>query len=116
MATVSKRTWIDASGRRKEAWRVSYTDPSGKRRHVQRRTKRDADAYALTVEMEKRLGVHVPDADSLTIKDAAEIWLGTAEADGCGRYRPRWRAINRAGAARDALRGKNRLKMHNSCG
>ena len=85
MATVSKRVWIDAGGRRKEAWRVSYTDPSGKRRHVQRRTKKDADAYALTVEMEKRLGVHVPDADSLTIKDAVSVWLSGAESSGCDR-------------------------------
>jgi integrase len=29
--------------------------------------------------------VHVPDADSLTIKDAAHIWVGNAEADGCDR-------------------------------
>lgn len=85
MATVTKRVWTDSSGRRKEAWRISYVDASGERRHVQRRTKKDADAYALTIEMEKRLGVHVPDADSLTIKDAAQIWLGSAEADGCDR-------------------------------
>jgi integrase len=85
MATVSKRIWTDLKGRRKEAWRISYVDARGNRRHVQRRTKKDADAYALTVEMEKRLGVHVPDADSLTIKDAAQVWLGRAEADGCDR-------------------------------
>src|SRR4051812_18734283 len=85
MATVSKRHWVDANGRRKEAWRISYMDATGERRHVQRRTKKDAEAYALTVEMEKRLGVHVPDADSLTIKDATKVWLGTAEADGCDR-------------------------------
>lgn len=85
MASVTKRAWTDTKGRRKEAWRVSYTDASGERRHVQRRTKKDADAYALTVEMEKRLGVHVPDADSLTIEDGAKVWLTTAEADGCDR-------------------------------
>lgn len=85
MATVTKRVWIDSKGRRKEAWRISYVDAGGERRHVQRRTKKDADAYALTVEMEKRLGVHVPDADSLTVRDATQIWLATAEADGCDR-------------------------------
>jgi integrase len=85
MATVTKRVWTDANGHRKEAWRISYKDASGTRRHVQRRTKKEADSYALTVEMEKRLGVHVPDADSLTISDAVRIWLGTAEADGCDR-------------------------------
>lgn len=85
MAAVTKRIWTDSRGRRKEAWRISYVDAKGVRRHVQRRTKKDADAYALTVEFEKRLGVHVPDADSITIKDAADIWLATAEADGCDR-------------------------------
>lgn len=85
MATVTKRVWTDSKGHQKEAWRISYEDASGKRRHVQRRVKKDADAYALTVEIEKRHGVHVPDADSITIKDAADIWLGTAEANGCDR-------------------------------
>jgi integrase len=85
MATVAKRVWTDSKGRRKEAWRISYVDAKGTRRHVQRRTKKDADAYALTVEIEKRHGIHVPDADSITIKDAADIWLGTAEANGCDR-------------------------------
>jgi integrase len=85
MSTVTRRVWTDSKGRRREAWRISYIDASGERRHVQRRTKKDADAYALTVEIEKRQGVHVPDADSLTVKDAAHIWLGNAEADGCDR-------------------------------
>jgi integrase len=85
MSTVTKRVWTDSKGRRKEAWRISYVDASGERRHVQRRTKKDADAYALTVEIEKRQGVHVPDADSLTIEDAAHLWIGNAEADGCDR-------------------------------
>src|SRR4051812_6283867 len=85
MATVRKRVWTDTKGQRKEAWRISYVDASGQRRHVQRHTKKDADAYALTVEMEKRLGVHVPDAESLTIKDAVQIWLASAESGGCDR-------------------------------
>ena len=85
MATVTKRVWTDSRGRRKEAWRISYVDAGGERRHVQRRTKKDADADARTIEIEKRLGVHVPDADSLSVKDAVQIWLGTAEADGCDR-------------------------------
>jgi integrase len=85
VASVTKRVWTDSKGRRKEAWRISYVDAGGKRRHVQRRTKKTADAYALTVEVEKLQGVHVPDADSLTVKDGANIWLGSAEADGCDR-------------------------------
>jgi integrase len=85
MSTVIKRVWTDSEGRRKQAWRISYVTANGERRHVQRRTKKAADAYALTVEIEKRQGVHVPDADSLSVKDAVTIWLGNAEADGCDR-------------------------------
>ena len=37
MATVTKRVWIDSKGRRKEAWRISYVDASGERRHPDKR-------------------------------------------------------------------------------
>lgn len=85
MARVTKRAWTDGKGRRQEAWRVAYSDQSGKRRFKQFPTKKAADAYSLTVEIEKRQGVHVPDADSVTVKDAADIWLVAAEAGGCDR-------------------------------
>jgi integrase len=85
MATVTKRVWTDARGKRKEAWRVAYTDQSGKRRFKQFTRKKDADAYELTAQWEVKHGVHTPDADSITVADAADLWLATAETNGCDR-------------------------------
>jgi integrase len=85
MATVSKRSWKDGKGRQQEAWRVSYNDQSGKRRHKQFARKKDADAYALTAQWEVKQGIHTADADSVTVKEAGKIWLGAAEANGCDR-------------------------------
>lgn len=85
MATVIKRAWIDARGKRKEAWRVSYNDQNGKRRFKQFSRKKDADAYELTAQWEVKQGTHTPDADSITIADAADLWVATADANGCDR-------------------------------
>ena len=85
MASVVKREWKDAKGRTKIAFRVSYTDASGKRRHVQKRTKKDADAYALKVQIEVQQGIHTPDADSITVAGAADMWLTASQAGGCDR-------------------------------
>jgi integrase len=85
MATVVKRTWTDTLGRTRDAWRVSYNDQSGKRRHKQFRKKKDADAFAITAQWEVRQGIHTVDADSVTVKAAAEIWLASTAASGCDR-------------------------------
>lgn len=85
MASVSKRLWTDATGKAREAWRVSYTDQAGKRRFKQFTRKKDADAYALTAQWEVRQGIHTVDADSVTVGAAADIWLTSCEANGCDR-------------------------------
>src|SRR3954466_3182192 len=85
MATVTKRTWTDGKGRQKEAWRICYTDADGTRRKVQKATKREADAYRIKVEGEVSIGVHTPDATSVTVAAAASIWVAAAEAGGCDR-------------------------------
>ena len=85
MATVKKRTWTTVSGERREAWRVSYTDGNARRHHKQFDLKRDADAYRIKVEGEIAQGVHTPDASSLTIGQAADVWIAACEAGGCDR-------------------------------
>jgi integrase len=85
MATVTKRVWKDANGKRKEAWRVAYNDQKGRRRFKQFSRKKDADAYKLTAQWEVRQGIHTPDADSMTVADAADLWLATAKGNGCDR-------------------------------
>jgi integrase len=85
MATIKKRRWQTSSGEFREAWRVSYTDGAGQRHHKQFNLRRDADAYRIKVEGEIAHGVHTPDASSLTISEAADVWIATCEAGGCDR-------------------------------
>lgn len=84
MATVKKRAWRTTAGERKEAWRVAYTDASGRRRFVQHGTKRDADAYRIRIEGELAQGIHTADAASITVGEAADIWVASCEAN-CDR-------------------------------
>src|SRR5687767_13832926 len=82
MATVAKRVWKDERGREQEAWRVAYNDQSGKRRFKQFQRKKDADAYALSAQWEVKQGIHTPDADSIKVTDAADLWLANAKNNG----------------------------------
>ena len=84
MATVRKRTWR-TTGETKVAWRVSYTDREGERHHKQFALKRDAEAYRIKVEGELAAGIHTPDSKSVTVGEAADIWIATCEANGCDR-------------------------------
>src|SRR5262245_12206288 len=79
MASVRKRTWADRHGRQQTAWLVDYYDQHGKRQRRQFSQKRNADALALTAQVELRDVNHVPDADSITIAKAGEQWIRTAE-------------------------------------
>ena len=85
MATVKKRVWTTAAGEKREAFRVSYTDRDGKRQHKQFGLKRDADAYRITAEGEIRQGIHTPDSQSVTVADAADVWIAACVANGCDR-------------------------------
>src|SRR4051794_21245929 len=85
MATVKKRNWVTGSGERKEAFRVSYTDATGVRRKKQFELQRDADAYRIKVEGERPNGMHPADAASVTVGEAADIWIAASEANGCAR-------------------------------
>lgn len=85
MATVKKRAWTTATGEKREAFRVSYTDRDGKRQHKQFTLKRDADAYRINAEAELAQGIHTPEAKSVTIAEAANVWLASCEANGCDR-------------------------------
>lgn len=85
MATVKKRAWTTAAGEKREAFRVSYTDRTGKRQHKQFTLKRDADAYRIKVEAELAQGIHTSDAKSATVAEAADVWIASCEASGCDR-------------------------------
>ncbi|WP_188051918.1 tyrosine-type recombinase/integrase [Azospirillum sp. Sh1] len=65
----------------KTAWQVKYVDQYGKRRSRQFRTKKEADAYETKVRHEVMTGVHTPDSASITVAEAAKLWLETCEGE-----------------------------------
>jgi integrase len=83
--SVRKRTWKNRDGSESEAWAVTYTDQTGKRRLKTFDRRKDADAFAGAVSVNVRAGIHVPDSQSITVAEAAQLWLASADAAGLER-------------------------------
>lgn len=83
--SIRKRTWKTDKGVKNEAWVVDYVDQGGKRRHKTFARKKQADAFASTASTEIRQGVHVADSASVTVQQAGELWIASAEAAGLER-------------------------------
>lgn len=81
MAAIRKRNWVAPTGETKSAWLVDYRDQSGKRRAKQFARKKEAEEYAARAQHEVRQGTHTHDRDSITVADAADLWLAAAEAE-----------------------------------
>src|SRR5580692_2129159 len=84
--SVRKRTWKTAAGEERQAWLCDYTGQSGKRHVKTFARKKDADAFITKAKVEVREGVHTADSDSVTIRDAADLWLTTGTARGLYRH------------------------------
>jgi integrase len=83
--SVRKRTWKNAKGEKKDAWIVDYVDQHGERRGKNFAKKKDADAYHATVGVEVRQGTHTPDSQSITVAEAGQLWVTTAESNNLER-------------------------------
>jgi integrase len=83
--SVRKRTWNNPKGEPQEAWIVDYVDQKGKRHIKTFARKKEADAHHATIKVEVRQGVHTADSSSLTIEEAGDYWIKTAEANGLER-------------------------------
>jgi integrase len=83
--SVHKRTWKNSDGSRGEAWIVAYADQGGTRRTKNFERKRDADAFHASVSVDMRKGIHVPDSQSVTVAEAARIWLDACAGRGLER-------------------------------
>jgi integrase len=81
MATIRKRTRLDG----RTAWQVDYRDGAGARRHKQFATRRDADAFLVKARAEVAAGTHTPDSASITVREAADLWLARCERDSLER-------------------------------
>jgi phosphoenolpyruvate synthase/pyruvate phosphate dikinase len=79
--TIRKRTWTTRKGEVKTAWLADYFDQNRNRHTKQFPTRRAADAWLLQARGEVRDGIHTPDAESLTIDEAAALWLERGERE-----------------------------------
>jgi integrase len=82
---VRKRIWKTATGEQREAWVVDYytKDSEGKSKRCWETFERkgDADNRAADVRVDIRKGVFVPPSSSITIREAAKLWLEVVKAD-----------------------------------
>jgi integrase len=74
MAKVRKRVWSNAKGEQ-TAWVADYFDQAGKRHIKTFETKREAAAWLVTTSGEVARGVHTPESASITVAEAAELWI-----------------------------------------
>jgi len=80
MAKVRKRTW-KSGGVEKSAWVADYTDQNGERHIKTFRQKKAADAFLVKARHEVSRGVHTPESTSITVAEAARLWLEKGELD-----------------------------------
>jgi integrase len=83
--SIRKRTWTTSKGERKEAWICDYTDQHGERHIRTFERKKDADAWSATAKIEVRRGTHTADSKSVTIREAGDLWIESAERNGLER-------------------------------
>ena len=76
---VRKRVWT-WKGRERTAWVVDYFDSKGIRRLKTFKTKGAAVDWNAGTRIDLKQGVHVADADSVTVGKAGELWLAGCQA------------------------------------
>lgn len=81
MASIRKRSWTTPAGEQKTAWQVDYKDNGGKRRSKQFTRKKDAEAWLVSAAWQVSQGTHTADSQSVTVAEAAKIWIDKAEAE-----------------------------------
>ena len=81
---VSPQTHL-GKGCERQAWLVDYVDQHGKRHIKTFERKKDADAYHASVKIDVSRGTHTPESRSITVVEAAQLWLTTCENHGLER-------------------------------
>ena len=82
MAKVHKRTWTTAKGEQKEAWIVRYWQKETGKQHIKTfAKKKDADAYMHQTGVDIGHGTHVAPSQSITVEQAARLWLQACETN-----------------------------------
>lgn len=83
--SIRKRKWTNRKGEEKIAWVVDYVDVKGTRRLKTFAKKKDADAFSATAKVEVREGIHIAERDTVTVKQAGELWIASRENAGLER-------------------------------
>ncbi len=94
MATVRKRNWRAASGEEKTAWIADYFDGAGKRHIKTFRTRKAADEWLVNARGEVQRGTHTPENASITVREAAALWLERCALEGLERSTLRFYKIH----------------------
>lgn len=82
---IKRRTWKNRDGSIGAAWQAGYSDQSGKWRTRSFDKKKDTETFFTNAKRQVRNGVHVTDAESVTVAEAAKRWLERLELDGRDR-------------------------------
>jgi integrase len=80
VASVRKRSWTSGD-ETKTAWIADYFDQTGKRHIRTCKTKKEADSFLVNARHEVARGVHMPESASITVAEAAKMWLDTGELE-----------------------------------
>ncbi len=81
MTSIRRRTWTTPEGNEKTAWLVDYRDTAGKRRAKQFARKKDAETWLTKAAYDVSQGTHTPDSTSITVTEAAKLWISKAQAE-----------------------------------
>jgi integrase len=81
MASVYKRTWRGQDGKERVRWVAAYKDQHGRRHNKGFKVRKDAKAFLTLTEGEVIRGVHTPESSSITVAEAADLWLKRAELE-----------------------------------
>jgi integrase len=82
--SVRTRTWT-WKGVERQAFVVDYIDQSGKRRHRTFKTQKAAKDFAASSRIEVNEGTHVADSASVTVAQAGDLWLKSAQGESLER-------------------------------
>jgi integrase len=83
--SVRKRVWKTSKGEMREAFIVDYVDQSGARHIETFDRKGDAVEYQAKVKVDIHKGTHSAPSKSITVAEAAEVWIKRVTADGAER-------------------------------
>src|SRR4051812_25894167 len=81
VAKVRKRFCKTTAGEEKAARVVDYSDQAGKRHLKTFATKKAADTWLVTTRHAVAHGTHTPETASITVAEAAELWIRRGELE-----------------------------------